>query len=289
MSILKTKPSWLIVFVYTLLPLIALAACGAKSRKTSAPGSLGSSPLEVQTQRLTPISKDELPLAKDWLRTLGSTANLEKQAFTHSHGRCKYTESRVRPKIDATKIRVGAQVDFSQHQESQGEGCPWLAVRHLEANMTFWSVDSDGQNGTVRTRAEIRQESRVLDREFHAPSGIRESVFKFRAIEDGRFKGGLRRHLRAFGSGHMVLMSGERVSLRVRVEQLQSPAKKPSVVQIRLKTSTNQNFNYAIQLEELNGEIRIVKAFIGNVQLTEGEVRDLRVAGLVERFLLSIQ
>ncbi len=209
--------------------------------------------------------------------------------MTELQSRCTIAKAKVAPKIDPEKVRVGAQFDFSRHYQAQGESCPMEMLRHMEANLTFWSIDKATQSGTVRTRAEVQLKTRFPDPQQQRAAGYSELDLNLRVVEDGKLGDPLKAHLRVFGGGHIDLAPGGRVEMRVRGEQLRDGQKKNMILRIRAKTAANETFNYAVQWEELNGESKIVKAYIGNVPLTEGEIRDLKVAGLVERFNLSVQ
>lgn len=289
---------------------IAMTACQGKSGFQSAPSSAAPQSLEIDKGKLTPIQTEQLPPAKELLKQLGSTAHLEKHflgeaAVTEStlsllptddkalatdlQSRCTFNKSKVEPKIEPDKVRVGAQFDFSRHFQSQGEACPVEMLRHMEANLTYWSVDKNNQSGTVRTRAEVQYKTRYSSSEQQKLAGFRALDFRFRIVEDGRLGERLKAHLRVFGGGYMELVPGGRVELRARGEQVRESGKTSMILRLRTKTPKNETFNYAIQLEELNGKIKIVKTYIGNVLLTEEETRDLQVARFAERFILSVQ
>ncbi len=308
----------------TIVLAIAMTSCGSKP----SPASHSSNPapqstVELNQKKLAPIPENQIGGAKELLKALGQTGALDRLLLNESDPTeaqlsqlaptfksvaadiiklCTFSRHRTAPEITPEKIRVGAQFTFSRDYQSQGSGCPVNLKSQTDANLTFWSVDPSKTTGTIRTRAEISHQSEFKDARFTEILGYSAAQFKFRVIEDGQSAGTgsnpkAKSHFRSFGGGHMTLTQKGRVELRTRVEQLSDQGKKSVVMRIRAKTPQGQNFNYAFQIEitgggggtgGTNADIRIVKAYVGNILLSEGEIGDLHVATLAERFILSI-
>lgn len=299
---------WMTLFSISLA--IALTACKANVPNKGQDYSEGPAGVEIDKRKLTPVRADQIQPAKELLKTLGATANLEtfflsesepseskysllpesvKSVATDIKNGCSFTKNKSRPDIPPDKLRVGSQFQFGRDYESAGDRCLVKFVWKTDANLTFWSVDKADQSGAIRTRAEIRQESEFQDARHIEAIGYKEAKFKFRVIEDGHLGKSLRTHLRSFGSGHILLNQQGRIDIRTRSEHLIQNGRSNLVMRLRTKSAQGQNFSYSFQVELTGPDLKIVKAYVGNVPLTEGEIGELKVAAVAGRFIVSIQ
>lgn len=279
-----------------IVAAIALTSCKAKSSSGNSGIDHTGSAVEINRSKLQPVAADQIQSAKDFLKILVSIAPYEETELSKSlpglKTQCEFSKDRnvtnLPGDLPNEKIRVGDQATYTIEYKAPNSNCPLNARRSLQVISTYWSV-GPGNQSTLRSRGELISMTEIKETNLQESTGLNRSETKLRMVEDLQNGDLSKSHLRGFGTTNLALKSKDKIELKIRTEQITTGVRTSAVIKLKTKSATNVSFNYSLQVDQTDSGTRVVKAYVGNVELSEGEIREMNLSVLASKYILSLQ